>query len=96
MPEALNLSVPVMAVAGFLFTAAWGLVLWFLRRMVGQFDRALSEMEKVTATVSAHTLELAHLRSEVERLREDRQDDRRRVEDLVGFLQQQGFRKREG
>lgn len=94
--DSINLSLPIMSIVAFLFTAAWALVLWFLRRLVGQFDKALEGVERVTANVGAHSLELAHLRSELERLREDREHDRTRVEDLVGFLQAQGFRKREG
>ncbi len=94
--DAVTLSVPVMAVAGFLFTAAWGLVLWFLRRLVGQFDAALERVGKATSTLEAHTLEIAQLRAEHQRTREEVAHQRIVVEDLQGFLRELGFRKREG
>lgn len=94
--SAINLTVPVMTVVGFLFTAGWGLVVWLLRRMVAQ-------VEKAVETVDLHTTELQLLRAEIQTLkatdtRLEREQDRDRIllDDLRGFLATQGFRKREG
>lgn len=86
---AISLSVTVTSIVGFLFTAGWGLVIWLLRRMVGQVERAVETVDAHNTQLALHAAELSTLRAEVTHLRG-------RYDDLVGFLRDQGFRKREG
>ena len=64
-----------------------GAVTWFVRGMAADF-RATAH------TVTEHTTQLAIQAAELKRLQDDNTRLHLRVEDMIGFLQAEGFRKR--
>ena len=77
----------IISALGFVLAGLLGLASFFLRRI-------LSEHEKVGEVVRLHSTEIALLKAELARYREDSTQQRILLDDLRGFLSSEGFRKR--
>jgi hypothetical protein len=64
-----------------------GVVAWFIRGMASDF-------KEMAATLSSLNTVVALQEARIKRVEDDNANLRLRVEDMIGFLQAEGFRKR--